>query len=212
MTLQLTLPGTWFEVPLGSEHVSDRLREFVRELLGKEDRFAARRALAHQRLLRATERAEQANAEQLHVGVALTEDVPLPGSITVYPSVPVSATRSSEAKTVIDAFIPAVIRAETDPVGGEPVPGADDRVFEVGERRILRRPRLRFDPDPDIPPGMLIDYWLTVPGTNRVQLVHVSIPEALHTTLYATLFDEIVFASKPGGGTALRRELLLPDH
>lgn len=211
MTLRLTLPGTWFEVPLRSENVSDRLREFARELLGAEDRFASRRALLHQRLLHATERARRGKAEQLHVGVALTEDVPLPGTISVYPSVAVSATRSVDAKTVIDTFIPSVIRAETDPVGGDPVPGADDRIFEVGERRILRRPRIRFDPDPDIPPGMLIDYWLTVPGTNRVQLVHVSIPEALHTTLYATLFDEIVFASKPAGGATLRSELLLPD-
>lgn len=208
MKLELTLPGRWFEVELHAEGMPEQLRELTRELLGVHDRDAGARALLHRRILEAAEQARKAKAEQLHLGIALTDEVPIPGTITVYPSIAVSTTRAIDAKSVMDAFIPVAMQTETVPLGGDPVPDAGDRVFAVGDRMFLRRPRLRFDEDRAATPGMLIEYWLTVPETNRVQLVHVSMPEALHTELFTTLFDEIVFASRNEGGTGLRDQLL----
>lgn len=193
--LTLTLPGRWFEVPLEAAELDDRLRDFVRDLLGSHDAAARSRALLLRRLQDAAGRARRAKAEQLHLGLALTDDVPLPAVITVHRAVPVVTAGSAAAKDVMDALLPAVIGAETVPAGGDPVPGVDDRVFTDGDRMILRKPRLRFGTD-DEPPALLIDYWLTIPGQARAELVQVSMPEALHTELFAVLFDEIVFAAR----------------
>lgn len=208
MKLELTLPGQWFCVPLGAADLSEHLRGFARELLGNHDRNANARALLHRRILHGAQQAAGAKAEQLYLGVALTDEVPLPGTITVYPAIAMATTREVDAKSVMDAAIPLLVRAETEPEGGEPVPSAEDRVFTVADRMVLRRPRIRIDADnPEAPPALLIDYWVTVPGSNRVQLVHVSLPEAVHTELYTTLFDEIVFASRYVSDGDLRADL-----
>lgn len=204
--LTLTLPGRWYEIPLGADDMPAQLRDFTRSLLGEADHGARSRALLHQRLLAVAERAQRAKAEQLHLGLALTDSVPLPAVFTVFPPVPVVTADSAEPKEVMDALLEGVVTVESDSAGGTAVADVDDRIFTVGDCVILRRPRLRFDADEGTP-ALLIDYWLTVPGEAVAQLVQVSMPQALHVPLYAMLFDEIMFAARREPRTTLLDDL-----
>ena len=206
MSLELTLPGRWLEFPLQADDASAQLKRFARELAGEHDRQAPMRARLHQQLLAAHERARHGNAEQLHLGLMLTAEVPLPAAITVYPSIAVATTQETTPASVMDAFVPLLLKSEHEPRGGSPLAGRDDRVFTRPQRSVLRRARTVYAETPQ-PDALSIDYWQTVPRRNHVQLVHVSMADAVATELLITLFDEIVFASKFPEPGALADEL-----
>lgn len=206
MSLTLTLPGRWLEFPLGADDASARLKRVARELAGTHDRQAPMRARLHQQLLAAHEQAVAGSAEQLHLGLMLTDEVPMPAAITVYPSIAVATTQKTTPASVMDAFVPLLLRSEHEPAGGSAQAGRDNRVFTRPGRSVLRRARVVFaePPQPDV---LSIDYWQTVPGGNHVQLVHVSMADAVATELLTTLFDEIVFASRYPEPGALAQQL-----
>lgn len=204
-SLQLTLPGKWFAMPLGAPDADARLRAFTREAVGSLDSGAAMRARMHSQLREALEGAKRGKAEQLHLGLMLAKDVPLPAAITVFPAVAVATTQSHEPAVVMDAFVPRIMQAEHGPLGGTPTAGDGDVVFTRPDRSVLRRTRIVYSDDR--PDAMSIDYWQTVPSSNRVQLIHVSIADAVATELFTRLFDEIVFASRYPRPKALADEL-----
>ena len=164
------------------------------------------RARLHSQLLAALERARDGSAEQLHLGLMLTAEVPLPAAITVYPSIAVATTQATTPASVMDAFVPLLLQSEHEPRGGSALAGRDDRVFTLPDRSVLRRARMVFAESPQ-PDALSIDYWQTVPRRNHVQLVHVSMADAVATELLVTLFDEIVFASRHADPSALADEL-----
>lgn len=198
--LQLTLPGRWLAMPLDADNASELLMQFARESVGEHDRVAPMRARLHRRLMSALEGARRDRAEQLHLGLMLTDDVPLPAAVTVYPQVAVATTQEVSAKAVMDAFVPRLMHSRHAPLGGDARASADDRVFSFtrdGEpdRAVLRTSRFAVA-EADGVEALSIDYWLTVPKRNRVQLMHVSIADAVASELFVALFDEVAFATR----------------
>ncbi|GAA1421999.1 hypothetical protein [Agrococcus citreus] len=224
MRLVLALPGRWFRMPLGDPAAGERIRELATELVGGRDDRAGTRIALRRRLEAALERAGAGGAEQLHLGLALEPDVPMPAVASVYPGLPVPA-ESADADVVLAALVPLVLRAAHEPAGGTATPGDDDRVFAAGRSRILRRPAVR-DVQADAStgnapasgtapaagtvsaantvPSLTIDYWLTVPGERRAALLHLDLPLLAPAALLLALGDAIALAARfePTGGLA----------
>lgn len=209
--LTLTLPGRWLSMPLEAPDAAEQLKAFAREAVGDHDRHAALRARLHNRLVTALDGARRGKAEQLHLGLMLTGDVPLPAAVTVYPSIAVATTQEVGAKAVMDAFVPRLMHSRHAPHGGQARASADDRVFQLAgdgapDRAVLRTSRFVPGGD-DAVDALSIDYWLTVPEHNRVQLMHVSIADAVASDLFVTLFDEIAFAARFAAEATLAERL-----
>ena len=216
--LTVALPGDWFQLPIEAADAAAQIHTFAERVYGPGDAKAAMRALLRHRLEQAVETARGSRRVSMHLGVSLAEGIPMPAHLTVYGSgIPVSTAPDASARSVMNAFVPLVRRAEqTDSVAGGPAadfyPSTDDRVFDRGESMILRRSRLRRLDDDTVGEvmAMQIDYWITVPGQKRVVLLHVDVVRtALHSMMQA-LFDEVAFAARFETPRSLREELTEP--
>lgn len=201
----LRLPGEWVRLPVGEPAARDRIRALAARLLGRGDERAPLRIALRQRLEAALERSEAAGAAEVHVGIALEADVPLPAVASVYRGVPLPAAASDDPDAVMAALVPLALRAAHEGAGGTAAPGADDRVLDAGRSRILRRPSVRDAPHGDeSTPALAIDYWLTVPGERRAALLHLDVPLLAPAALLLALCDAIALAARfePGAATA----------
>jgi hypothetical protein len=200
-------------VPLGDPGAGERIRELAVELVGGRDDRAGTRIALRRRLEAALERAEAAGAEQLHLGLALEPDVPMPAVASVYPGMPVPAV-SADADAVLAALVPLVLRAAHEPAGGSATPGDDDRVLAAGRSRILRRPVVREVPTDaaggtagSTVPSLAVDYWITVPGERRAALLHLDLPLLAPAALLLALGDAIALAARFEPASGLAEEL-----
>ncbi|MCR8672144.1 hypothetical protein, partial [Agrococcus sp. HG114] len=105
------LPGEWLELPVARADAADRIRELARHLHGRSDDRAGARIELRERLSAALAAAEAAGAEQVHVGVALETDVPMPAVASVHPGIAVATATSDEPDAVLAALVPLVLRA-----------------------------------------------------------------------------------------------------
>lgn len=207
MRLALELPGRWFSLPIGDPGARSRIRELTDALHGRRDDRAGARIALRRRLEAALEGAEASRAEQVHLGIALEADVPLPAVASVYPGISVAATATShDPDAVMAALVPLVLRAAHEPAGGTAEPGKDDRVFTAGRSRILRRPRLHHGGAHELP-SLAIDYWITVPGARRAVLLHLDVPLLAPEALLLALCDAIALAARFERASGLTEEL-----
>lgn len=197
MRLALRLPGEWVRLPVGEPGARERIRELAARLLGRGDERAPLRIALRERLEAALERSEAAGAAEVHVGVALEADVPLPAVASVYRGVPLPTAASVEPDAVMAALVPLVLRAAHEGAGGTAAPGPDDRVLDAGRSRVLRRPVVRDAPHGDgATPALAVDYWVTVPGERRAALLHLDVPLVAPAALLLALCDAIAVASR----------------
>lgn len=206
--LALALPGRWFAMPLREPDAAERIRALAEELLGRADSRAGARIGMRRRLEAALTRAEAGGAEQLHLGIALETDVPMPATASVYPGVAVTTAVSEEPDAVLAALVPLVLRAAHEPHGGEARPGPDDRVLATADSRIVRRPSVRDAGDGEAAlPALAVDYWITVPGRREAVLLHLDVPLLASVELLLGLCDAIALAARFEGAGALASEL-----
>lgn len=201
MRLALRLPGEWVRLPVGelggARGARERIRELAARLLGPGDERAPLRIALRERLEAALERSEAAGAAEVHAGIALEADVPMPAVASVYRGVPLPTAASAEPDAVMAALVPLVLRAAHEAAGGTAAPGADDRVLEAGGSRILRRPSVRDAPHGDgATPVLAVDYWVTVPGERRAALLHLDVPLLAPPALLLALCDAIALAAR----------------
>lgn len=210
MRLGLALPGRWFALPLGEATARERIRALAVELHGAGDERAVRRIALRRRLELALERAEADGAEQVHLGIALETDVPMPAVASVHPAVPVPTAASTAPDAVLAALVPLVLRAAHEPHGGTAAPGEDDRVLTTARSHILRRASMRHpagDEERGGVPSLAIDCWLTVPGERRAALLRLDLPVLAPVPLLLALGDAIALAARFERAGGLAEEL-----
>ncbi|MFJ6114366.1 hypothetical protein ACIQC8_09685 [Agrococcus sediminis] len=207
MSLVLALPGRWFAMPLGQPDAPVRIRALAEELHGGADDRAGVRIALRRRLEAALERAEAGGAEQLHLGIALEADVPMPAAASVYPGIAVPTAASTGPDDVLAALVPLVLRAAHEGEGGTARPGDDDRVLRSGASRILRRPTVREAGGAGELPALSVDCWITVPGDRRAALLHLDVPLVAPPQLLLALCDAIALAARFERPLALADEL-----
>ena len=194
--LALALPGRWFALPIGDPAARRRIRELADELHGGADDRAGARIGLRRRLEAALERAEANGAEQVHLGIALETDVPMPAVASVYAGIPVPTAAGTAPDEVMAALVPLVLRAAHEPAGGTAMPGEDDRVLEAGGSWILRRPSVRDAGDDGGLAALSVDCWITVPGERRAALLHLDVPLVAPVGLLLALCDAIATAAR----------------
>ncbi|PJJ70865.1 hypothetical protein CLV46_0394 [Diaminobutyricimonas aerilata] len=190
--LLLNLPGRWWDFPLHDPVAGDAaIRRIIDDHVGRADRFATlRRQLAAQ-LGDALRTASDGGASSLSVAVELVPRVPLSATCSVHlPDLSVSPAVGTDARVVMDVFAESLERSGL----GE---GTAPHRFGAGSSQVLRTHRIRaVQPDGDDPLDVLvIDYWITVPGTKRLALVRFSSPFVDLQASLLRLFDAVLRAA-----------------
>ncbi|GAA5204839.1 hypothetical protein [Microbacterium jejuense] len=195
--LRLSLPGQWqaFALPPDDEAIAAEVASFVRDRFGRRDDQATQRAQQRARLGEAVRRARDAGATQFHFSLRAPGGLAFASTVAEYrPRLPLG--ESTDPAALADALV-RVLASEVD--GATP----DQRweafeiaggvVFERDGGLVLRRDRRTepADASDDIP-MVVVDYWLTEPGHNRVVLVSFTTALAELGPLMIELFDAIV--------------------
>lgn len=171
--MDLVLPGTWWSIDLIDEDASRRsVRALVHTVLGRDDRLARQRAELRASTDALATKAREGGASDLYIAHELVPGLSVPISLTVFwPQQPVLGSKPSDPRSVID-----LVR-----VGLSAQPGADaysDEVVEdLGQTSTWRRCTLvANEADGDVPAfgTLIVEYWVAVPGTQRVVLLTFS--------------------------------------
>jgi hypothetical protein len=173
--MDLVLPGSWWTVDLADPAADERsIHRMAERLLGTHDRLARQRAQLRASMASLVGKAREGGATDLYVALEMSPGVGLPLSLTVFwPPEIVLGSVPSTPSTVIE-----LVRASLGSLDSAPS-YEDGRVEDLGATSTLRRWRIVTSPaDGDMPElGMLlVDYWIAVPGTQRVVLLTFSTP------------------------------------
>lgn len=192
--LRFRLPGRWWPVPLhDAAGARASIRELVREQVGRADELAGLREALARRTLAALDQAIAGAGQSMHLALEIVPGVPLPASFTVFLLDPVLAPAvGTDPSRVVQVMERAVVEGR--------MPGFETRTrFTAHRSEVLRVHRVR---EAEVQEGgadgarlLLIDYWVTVPGTKRMVLVSCSsaLVELQHELL--GFFDAVIRAS-----------------
>jgi hypothetical protein len=173
--MDLVLPGSWWTVDLADRAGDERsIRRMAERLLGTHDRLARQRAELRAHMTELVEKAREGGAANLYIALEFSPGVGLPLSLSVFwpPEIVIGSVPSTPS-TVIE-----LVRASLDSLDSAPSYESGD-VEELGTSSAWRRWRIVTSPaDGDMPEiaTLLVDYWVAVPGTQRVVLLTFSTP------------------------------------
>jgi hypothetical protein len=191
--LRFQLPGVWSQVPLHDEEEARKaVRALVARQLGTADDRATMRNDLRRQLMSALAEAIAGEGQSMQVALDIVEGLPIPASFTVFlPSQALTPAVGTDASAVIEILESGL--AESDSVDHDTIVR-----FTVGPSEVLRTSRLQEVPTEegqDDLTVLVVDYWMTIPGTKRFILIsfHTALAEA--ATEMTVLFDSIVKAS-----------------
>lgn len=171
--LKLVLPGVWGTIDLESEEtVAASVRKLVTRLAGHADRAASLRADLRRQLTALAAEAGAGRASELYFAIEVVPGLPVPLSLAVYwPPTTILGSLPTNPDSVIDLVIEA-LRSRED--SGEFNDVARER---FGDTATWRRTKTLVNPaEGEIPEHqtLIVDYWVAVPGTQRVVLLTFS--------------------------------------
>lgn len=167
--LVLRLPGTWSAIPLDDrEAAGTAIRTLVRRQVGVADDRAILRDELSRHLLAALEESITGDGQSFHVALEIVPRMPIPVSVSV--SLPQQAI--TPAVGTSPAAVMAVLERGLEQTLTETWPTA--KRFDTRESAVLRMHRhLPVEGKAGEEPldALVVDYWMTVPGTKRFVLV-----------------------------------------
>lgn len=191
-SLRFRLPGTWAQIPL---HDAEQAREAVKKLvarqLGSTDEVATAREQLRRQFTEALKDAIAGEAQSMQIALEIIEGLPTPASFTVFlPTQQITPAVGTSATAVMEVLEQGIaVRPELkDSV----------QKFTTAESEVLRTHRYELvtvDEGAEPMKVLLVDYWMTVPGTKRFVLVNFHTALADAATEMMSLFDAIVTAS-----------------
>jgi hypothetical protein len=171
--LKLVLPGVWGTIDLETDAtIASTVRKLVSRLAGHADRAASLRADLRRQLTTLAEEARTGGAAELYFAIEAVPGLPVPLSLAVYwPPTDILGSLPTNPDTVIDSVIAALTSRE----GSNEFQDVARERF--GDTATWRRTKTLMNPaEGEIPEHhtLLVDYWLAVPGTQRVLLLTFS--------------------------------------
>lgn len=171
--LRLALPGTWGRVDLDSpEAIASSIRKLVSRLAGRADKAASFRAELRAQFSRLADKAAAGGASEIYFAIEVVPGLPLPASLTVFwPDEVITGSVPTRPATVIELVQEALVSSP------EAKGYQDLLVEELAGTVTLRRTKVLENPETVELPAhetLLVDYWLAVPGTQRVVLLTFS--------------------------------------
>lgn len=183
----LVAPGRWFCLELVDDaQIRAQLRHFVREAAGVRDDVALFRADARRRLFDQALAARGAGATHQFFCLELMPKVPFPASFTVFWPLVVFPTTEADGAPVeaLEEWCEReLVRDGLGETGG----------FPVGDTAVVRRSGVRTESvlghgqlgETDV---VRADFWVTVPGTDRLALFAFQSPLVLDPEKVLSLF------------------------
>ena len=191
--LRFRLPGRWAQIPL---HNRDEARAAIRRLvstqIGNADEAATVRADLRRQFEAALAEAIDGEGQSMQVAIEIIEKLPTPASFTVF----LPAQRLTPAVGTTPEAVMAVLDQALADRGDVGIETASR--FTAGESEVLRAHRYQFVPTTEGEVDLrvlVVDYWMTVPGTKRVILVNFHTALADLEQQMLVLFDSIVRAT-----------------
>ena len=173
--LLLRLPGRWWQIPLTDrDDARASLHRLARAQFGSSDDRAKLRRDFENRMLDGLEAAIEGEGQSFHVAMEVVRGVPIPASITVFlPGQAMTPAIGTSPDAVLDVLERGLRQAAADR-------GAGDDLARIALRsssalRLARRDRIE-DSDGAMREGLIVQYWLPIPGSKRVVLVSCSTP------------------------------------
>lgn len=205
-TLELRLPGSWRSIPLTDpEAARAAVRRLVDETVGRSDDRAALRRELRASLEGGLADAVAGEGRSFHLALELAPGIPTPATLTVFePALrlsPAIGTGGAETGRVLEQALRAT-RPDA-PASLERLEHADSAVVRLHRRTqqhvaIEGEPLALPDgsPQPQTIDRLDAEYWMTVPDSKRVLLLHASTPLGALEAEMLRLFDGIVRAAR----------------
>ena len=177
--MTMVLPGSWVSVPLADDERAKReISNLVKRQVGMNDRLARVRRDAREQLRSMAAAAKTAGAFRVGLSLEILPGVPFPAAMIMdYRAWPASVS-------AFDAGDPATKLAAA-------FPGAEQLGLDCGptaRTSVATTMRVGDETTQDVK----LEYWLPVPGGERLLHITADVPSPGDPELYTELFDAIV--------------------
>jgi hypothetical protein len=171
--VQIVLPGSWWKIPVGDEEAATRaIHALANKVTNRMDAFARLRGDLRKQLTELAETARAGGAEQVFLALEIVPGTTLPMSLALFwPDIDVLGSTPSKPQTVI-ALVREALEALPDAAEY-----SDQEEAVLGGTQTWRRSRTIVHPaDGDVGEyeTFVVDYWVAVPGSQRVALLTFS--------------------------------------
>lgn len=189
--VQIVLPGSWWKIPVGDAEAANRsIRALAEKITNRVDEFAQLRRDLRAELTQLAEKARDGGADQLFLAIEIVPGAPLPMSLALFwPEIDVLGSTPSDPKTVIALVREALgSRPDAETYG-------DQEQATLGGTETWRRSHTIEHPadgDVDAYETFVVDYWIAVPGMQRVALLTFSTTVPGERELLLELFRVMV--------------------
>ena len=189
--VQIVLPGSWWRIPVHDEDASKRaIQGLASRVTRRMDEFARLRGDLRKQLTELADTARDGGADQVFLAVEIVPGAPLPMSLSVFwPDTVVLGSTASKPGTVI-----ALVREALSSLPDADEYG-DEEIATLGGTETLRRCKTIEHPaegEIDAYETLIVDYWVAVPGSQRVALLTFSTTVQGERELLLTLFKVMV--------------------
>jgi hypothetical protein len=186
--MTMVLPGSWVSVPLADDERAKRdINNLVKRQVGMNDRLARVRRDAREQLRGMAAAAKSAGAFRVGLSLEILPGVPFPAAMILdYRAWPASASPVGDAGlTSSDDADELAARL------GAAFPGAELLPLDCGptvRTSLTAALKVGAETTQDVK----LEYWLPVPGGERLLHITVDVPSPGDPALYTELFDAIV--------------------
>lgn len=190
-SLVFRLPGQWWQIPLDDrDAASSSIKALLKNRFAHVDELAQFRHDLKRQFLAALEQAIEGDGVAMHVAINIVEDMPISASVCVYlPDVSISPAVGTAPVAVMD-IAQQGIEASSGGAAGVRFSAHESEVLRVSRRSVIET-----KDDQDDLPLLLVDYWMTIPGTKRIILLTFATAFADIEEAMVTFFDSIVVAT-----------------
>ncbi|MCL2515070.1 MAG: hypothetical protein FWF16_03885 [Microbacteriaceae bacterium] len=189
--VQIVLPGSWWKIPVGDVEASKRaIQTLADRITNHVDAFAQLRRDLRTELTELANKARDGGADQLFLALEIVPGATLPMSLALFwPDIDVLGSTPSDPKTVIELVRGALAAL---PDSGD---YGDLEQATLGDTEAWRRSRTIEHPaegEREAYETFIVDYWVAVPGMQRVALLTFSTTVPGERELLLQLFRVMV--------------------
>ncbi|WP_431278130.1 hypothetical protein [Leifsonia poae] len=177
--MTMVLPGSWVSIPLADDEKAKReINNLVKRQVGMNDRLARVRRDAREQLRSMAAAAKTAGAFRVGLSLEILPGVPFPAAMIMdYRAWPASVSEldADDLAAKLASAFPAAEHLDLDC-------GPTARTSVAAEMRV----------GAETTQDVKLEYWLPVPGGERLLHITVDVPSPGDRALYTELFDAIV--------------------
>ncbi|MFF1572831.1 hypothetical protein ACFVWR_08795 [Leifsonia sp. NPDC058292] len=188
--MTMVLPGSWVSVPLADDEKAKReINNLVKRQVGMNDRLARVRRDAREQLRGMASAAKTAGAFRVGLSLEILPGVPFPAAMIMdYRDWPAGATaapaaEATDGEDAADEAVTARLAAA--------FPNAEQLPLDCGptaRTSLTASLKVGAESTQDVK----LEYWLPVPGGEKLLHITVDVPSPGDPALYTELFDAIV--------------------